>query len=487
MTLSEFLGGAETPSLRPGDKEEERRTIDITQVIACGLEPSQAQELVVHTMRTREQSSTRLYGLFSRLMEGRGDRTPVARCVRGQLEQEIAESDGDLSLLDNWPRLADVLEGEAPERFISTAYDMTLQTLLADDSLKGIWEVDRIRPRLAEMKSSFVVQRKALVLADVLDIEEDEERYGVIARELEKALHELVVHDQYDLALQLLLAIQAAAADTEKTEAQQQIAASIVDGFYKPEVLRQLLRNALGRPGREGDAIIKIIEHRAEDAVPVLLDTLAEEDTRRVRQRLLHILTSLGDTTMSEVVERLDDERWYFLRNLLLLLGESGDQALIERIVPLAHHDDARVRRHAIEAVVKLGGKQVPDVLVEAIDDPDDAVRIVAIYGLGFYPSARGVEKLRTLVCLANFKGQATPIIKTAAVALGRLGDTDSSSHLAALAKKPWFFAAQRQPVREAAAWALETLKSDQPGAPPEAAALRELRPGKRARRTRVR
>ena len=485
-SLSEFLGEAGTSSLDSGGARADGRTIDITGLIASGLEPSQAQELILHTMRTRKESSARLYGLFSRLMEGREERIPAARRVRGLLQQQIAESDGDLNMLDDWPRLADVLDGEAPERFISSAYDTTMQALLVDDSLKGVWDVDRIRPRLGEMRPAFVVQRKALVLAAVLDIEEDEERYQTIARELEKALHELIVHDHYDLALQLLLRIQDVLDDPAKAGTQKQIAESIIDGFYKPDVLRQLLRNALGRADRQGDAIIKILRHRTEKAVPVLLDTLADENTRRVRQRLLQILNSLGETAIAAVAERLDDERWYFLRNLLLLLGESGDQSQLNHVVPLAQHGDARVRRHAIEAIIKLGNKRSSALLLTATDDPDEDVRLVAIYGLGFHASQRGVKRLRRLLRLPNLRGQNTPIVKTAAIALGRLKDTDSASQLSALAQKAWLFPARRQAACEAATWAITALGTDKPGVPPEPAALRGLRPGEPSPTARV-
>jgi HEAT repeat protein len=480
MTLADFLGGAGTSADASLVPDGERPTIDITQVIACGLDPEQAQELILHTMRTRGESSARLYGLFSRLMDGREDRVAVARRVRGLLEQEIVEADGDATLLDSWPRLADALDGEAPERFVSAEYHQTLQTLLADDSLRGVWDVDRIRPRLAEMKPSFVVQRKALVLADVLEIEDDDERFGTIARELGKALHEAALHDHYFLVSRLLVSVQAVADDEARSPVQRDAARDIVDGFYRPDVLRELLRNALAGTGREVDAIVKIVRRRSQEAVPVLLDTLADEDTRRVRQRLLQILTALGDSAIDAVLGRLDDERWYFLRNLLLLLGEGGDEQQIASVIPLTAHEDVRVRSQAIDTIIKLGGAGAADALIAASADPDEEIRITALHGLGFYGSSHAIERLREILALPNLRGQNNPVIKTAAIALGRLKDQGSRARLTTLARKPWLFAGLRQPVTEAAQWALKALDEERPVGAPEAASLRQLRPGKR-------
>ena len=487
MSLSDFLGGEPGRPRAEGTSDEgEKRTIDITQIIACGLEPMQAEQLILHTMSTRERSSTRLYGLFSRLMEGQEDRIPVARRVQSFLEQEIGESEGDEGFLEMWPRLSDVLEGEAPDRFVSQRYQMTLQRLLADDSLAGAWPVDRISPRLSEMRPEFVVQRKALVIADLLSIENDDDQYAKVAADLEAALHELVVHDQYGLALQLLHTLDEHAEDTsEKTDSQRQLAGQIFSRFYEPMSLQQLLRDALGKPGPRMDQVVEIVQLGGTDIVPTLLDTLAEEDVRRVRQRLLRILTALGTSVTEIAAGRLDDERWFFVRNLVLLLGDSGDESQIEKIAPLLEHSEARVRTQALEAVVKLGGEKASALLVAAIDDDDEMARTIAVHGLGFHRSGPGIKKLRELLRLPNFRGRNSAMIRTAAIALGRLADADSKQRLLRLARKPWVFAEQRREAQEAAAWALLAVEGSRVGQPPELPVLRHIRPpGRSERRT---
>ena len=476
MSLSDFLSGAAAdPNLERG---QQKRTIDITQVIACGLEPEQAEQLILHTMSTREGSSTRLYGLFSRLMEGREDRLPIARRVRSFLDQQIAEPGSDQSFLEMWPRLSNVLEGEAPDRFVSQRYNMTLQRLLADDSLAGAWPVERIRPRIKEMRPEFVVRRKALVIADILTIEQDDDQYAKVAAELEGALHELVVHDEYTLALRLLHTLDDHADDNaEKTESQRQLAAGIFSRFYEPAALRQLLRDALGNPGQGIDEVVEIVQLGGADIVPTILDTLADEDVRRVRQRLLKILTTLGTSVTEVAAGRLDDERWYFVRNLVLLLGETGDERQLENVASLVEHSEARVRRQALESVVKLGGEKAPDLLVGAIDDEDAMARTIAAHGLGFHRSGAGVEKLRELLRLPNFRGQNAAIIRTAAIALGRLADAESRGRLSRLARKPWFFAEQQREVQEGATWALLAVDGNRVGRPPEMPVLRHIRP----------
>jgi hypothetical protein len=185
---------------------------------------------------------------------------------------------------------------------------MALQQLLADDSLKGAWPVASIRPRLAEMRPGFIVRRKVLVLAEVLEVEESDQRYAEVAGELEEALHELVVHGQYRETLQLLRSLNNTAVNPANSEDRRQVAAGIIERFYRPDILRQLLREALAAGEEGATTLTEILELRGPAVIPVLLDTLAEEDTRRVRQRLLRILAELGEPVTAAIVEVIDAE-----------------------------------------------------------------------------------------------------------------------------------------------------------------------------------
>ena len=485
MSLSAFLGeGQSDDPLRPevGDGER-RKTIDVTQLIACGLDPEQTEELILHTMRGNEKSSTRLYGLFSRLMEGREERLPVAQRVGTFLEREIAESGDAGNFLDVWPRVSDVLAGEASERFVSSGYEMAMQRLLADDSLGGAWPIDRIGPRVAEMNERFIGQRKALVLIDVLEIEDDDDAYADMATELEGMLRESVADDQFGTALHVLRAFRRhAAGDSGRSEAQRQRATEVGRRFYDPSALRELLNDSLGRVRHGTDAVSEILDLGGPEIVPPLLDLLADEESRRVRQRLLKILAGLGEPVAETSAQRLGDKRWYVLRNLVLLLGDCGDDARTVQIAPLLRHDDARVRSQVVQAIIKLGGGDSAELLLAATDDENAGVRVLAVHGLGFHRSDDGIEKLRGLLHVSNFKGENTPTIQAAVIALGRLGDKPSEPRLARLSKSPWFYVEQRNPVREAARWAILAVHGEQAGAPPEPRGLRRLRPGRSGR-----
>ena len=68
-----------------------------------------------------------------------------------------------------------------------------------------------------------------------------------------------------------------------------------------------------------------------------------------------------------------------------------------------------------------------------------------------------------------NLTGNNTDIIRTAAIALGRIGSPAATPDLKKLTRRPILFRKRRIQARDAAAWALATLQGEVAGEAPEA------------------
>ena len=480
LNVGESLSGA--PVNAP-----QRRTIDIGTYIASGLDPEQAEKLILHALRTRQPSTPRLYGLFERLTHGRPEREEMARHVEESFSEDAAQGDEHSEFLANWPRLFDVLNGEAPQRFLSHEYEAGLQELLSPIDLDNAWPIERIKPRLSEMAPSFITLRKSLMVARLLNHEIDDASYQRLALELERCLANLLVGNQFRTLNKLLKELLEASQDTERRAARREIAAGIVERFYTAETVQMLIELSLGRPRDEVEIIIEIIRARGAQVIPLLLDALADEQTRRTRRRLLRILTDMGDEVGEIVVERLDDDRWFVLRNLAMILGEIGNPSMVEHLSLIFDHTDARVRQEAIASTIQLGGAQAAPTLVRALEDDDPTAYLMAIHGLGHHGDADCLPALRKLLGAPNFRGQSANLIEVAAIAVGRLGDEQSRTALKRLSRRPWFYRSRREPARAAAAWALDLLADKPRRERPEPGVFVDLRPGTSSRRRRMR
>lgn len=108
------------------------------------------------------------------------------------------------------------------------------------------------------------------------------------------------------------------------------------------------------------------------DGYGTLLDILASSRSRVTRRKLLDRLTATPLDVVPLVAGRLEDDRWYVQRNMLLLLGRVGR---VPDGFPLARwttHADARLRAEALRLQMSIGQREL--ALRAAFSDADPRV-----------------------------------------------------------------------------------------------------------------
>ncbi|HYZ88958.1 MAG TPA: hypothetical protein VE620_06670 [Myxococcales bacterium] len=140
-----------------------------------------------------------------------------------------------------------------------------------------------------------------------------------------------------------------------------------------PEQLRQVLREA-----SVNFALVEQIVARLRlAAADPLLDALEVSPSRTVRRKLLELIVQLGPEVLSLIEARLPDERWFIVRNMLMLIADLGGQNA-ELGTAYARHADARVRREAIRILIGIPSIRERAVCA-GLDDSDERVIRVAL------------------------------------------------------------------------------------------------------------
>jgi HEAT repeat protein len=467
-------GNDETEDTSPASPRQE---VDITGEIAQGMSPEQVQALVLHTLRANDGATPRLYGLIDRLMMGRNDRDELAHQVREFLDQEIASFGTGEGWLDKWPLLTDALRGDSPDRFMSENYQATLAHLSEVTEQSAAWPMDKINPRMTELSAPEVFERKCQVLLAMLEQEDRDQEYETVADSLENTLPTLVSSRQYELAEAALATFKRhAEGEAGRSDAQRSKAAESFSRFFNQQTLRSLVRESLSSGEVNAAAVGRLLQLGGPGLVPGLLEALGREKSREVRQRLMQMLAALGQDVLEDVREHLADGRWHFIRNLVLIIGEVADERFLPHLKVTLAHEDPRVRVETVLALMKMHGEMVSELLVGATFDGHRDVSLPAIHLLGTLRVNEGRTRLETLLDLPNWRGQNSDVIRTAAIALGRIGDPESMTALKrASARRPWIFRKRRLPAFVAASWAVAEIEGAEPGPAPELARLTEL------------
>jgi hypothetical protein len=444
--------------------------VDLSQHLASALSGAQVQDLVTYALTTRREASPRLFQLLDRVLEMRPDRDVMAQAIRDAVERQAQKDGSRRSFSELWPDLGDVLQQENPDPYVNRPYRATLDELLREEAPTSVWPIERIEPRMREMEPVYLLQRRARVIMRVIEVESDDDEYRALAIELERSFPEFILQGQY-IATEEVLEVFARHLDpaSGRTVEQRQVAREILLRFCNQHTLREVVRNLAGKPRTQIDAATRIFQSLGPMAIPALLEALSQEASRPIRLHLVRMLSAMGDAALPEIQKHLRDQRWFFVRNLVWIIGEIGEPRFARYLGLIADHDDLRVRQEVIKALAKLGGTKAAEFLVEALEDPDEGIQLIAIRGIGRSGVSPPVPELHAVLRRSNFSGQNTDFIQAAAVALGRLGDVEALASLRRVARRgPFLFRSRRLRATEAARWAISSILGEDVGAAPD-------------------
>jgi hypothetical protein len=123
----------------------------------------------------------------------------------------------------------------------------------------------------------------------------------------------------------------------------------IAQQFANPQRLSLLLRE----DPVDFEAVDALLKHMQVAGADTLLNELIQSNNRTVRRGIIERLARLGPAIEPNIIERLKDERWFVLRNMLHVLHESGAPLTRVPVASYQTHADPRVRREAMQLLFK--------------------------------------------------------------------------------------------------------------------------------------
>jgi hypothetical protein len=182
--------------------------------------------------------------------------------------------------------------------------------------------------------------------------------------------------------------------------------------------------DALNRRGPQAAALgRRLMDALGKVAARAFLVALAEEQDKSRRRRILDLLVSLGPVIAAPATELLSDDRWYVVRNMIVLLQRVGDASALPAVRRCAEHYDLRVRLEAIKWLLAYDPEVPRDLLEKAIHDPDPKLAEAAVALAGSYGIKEAVGPLLKIVEGLDLMGKRRSLRVKALKALGELAD----------------------------------------------------------------
>src|SRR5260370_12572191 len=178
---------------------------------------------------------------------------------------------------------------------------------------------------------------------------------------------------------------------------------------------------------------------KSADALPAVQDLLTD-DSPALRAAAVRATAAIDPGGVLMLLSGMEpDPHWIVRAAIAEILGETPQEAAVERLRGLLDDQDKRVVAAALDSLTRLRAPGVDALLVARVQSADAGVRAAAARGLGEIRSPGGAAALRDAYHAWQADDTALDAREAALVALAQYGPPEAADTLkTALADKDW-------------------------------------------------
>ncbi len=429
----------------------------------------------------RQMDIDRLCQMLAADASGDGLRTAMTRAVRnlsaisGVDPDEVSRAAGAVLLEDGFaPEEVDaILEEAAPSQLtvrdatgnpFSRPADAVIEMI---DQAPVSAEMQSRDPDILALKDE---ARRGLTDGDVINalvtlvtLDNSEDGFDMTMSRLESAIGLLIERGEIETAAEVTATLGMAAKNPAHSETQRRRLLHAVGRFANAEDLKGITEAIRLYPdgSSEHEAAVRLIDMLGPVVLKPLLEQLADEPDMAARKNLVDTISNIAPSYILELGEEVADPRWYFVRNVVSILGSTKSPSALPFLERTLRYPEARVRRETIRALSMQGDRLASQMLVYCLQD-DDAqnVQLAARYiGQKAIP---GAVPMLEQVARGEGRGNRDNGPRVEAIeTLGRLGAREALPTLRSLAgRRAILGGSKSRELRSAAVAAIQRVEA---------------------------
>lgn len=239
-----------------------------------------------------------------------------------------------------------VIEGEEAGQLKSTLLGHSVETQVADI-------IPELLPLARQPDQAAVLERNLLDLSDYFLETGD---FAALTR----------IHERWSVA-------------GDEVGPRREMFAKIEEKYAAPEFIEAVLGGLAlwGKPRHE--EIKALIRQVGAPFAAPLLERLAVESSLTLRRYHVDCLVQLGETARPAVLARLGDARWYFVRNLVVILRRLDDPAILRHLRRFMEHPHPRVRQEVLRTFLHFDDPEADRLLLRDLAGSDRELQLGAV------------------------------------------------------------------------------------------------------------
>jgi hypothetical protein len=314
-----------------------------------------------------------------------------------------------------------IFKEDEADQFIPLDYQKILQDAIGmqDISLPELSEVPQLEKTLTD--HSINASLTAIIVEMITAYDDGAALPDVIIQSLKERCRLLIQDGDFQAVCKILETVgtREFCLPNDQEAPPRNITEVISDRDFTYEVLK-----ATAESGKDRHFYItKLILLVGPAFIEPLLDRLAEEDNKALRLYYLNLFKRLGVSVKDRVIRRLSDRRWYFVRNLLIILRYLDDPSVLDSVRGLFDHSHIRVRQELLHTLLALGDPQAGEMLMHELESTDTDRCLKAIMLAGMTSNREVIQKLVGFLKKRGLDKSSFEIKKASVQALANIGD----------------------------------------------------------------
>ncbi len=311
------------------------------------------------------------------------------------------------------------------EDFTPESYQALLERIVSSEPPSILSELET-REITSTLDGNLLENHVSEIILQLMRLDADGEYNQVLVNNLSDSYYYLLQTGDYEQLIHLVL-------QCDAPELPPKIRKSLRSNYTSRECLEEMLVGLTTWGKSKYDNINSLIKVIGEPFIEVLLDRLAEEDNLSLRRFLMDRIQEFGIRARDHILSRLSDNRWFVLRNLIIILRTLNDSTVLEHIRHLMHHTNNRVRQEALRTCLHFQDPGAERQILYDMNSNDKETQLAAINLAERSRSVDVYKKLIAIIAKPGFNSIECEFKSAAIQALSEIGKVEALPELAKL------------------------------------------------------
>lgn len=298
-------------------------------------------------------------------------------------------------------------------------------------------EIEKIQQEMEMEEGMDLITELLDILFHILQIERELDSYSEIIKNIEKALKALILAGDYRHVTTILATLKTLSRDDNNfSPSHAQEVQKAVDALGDKEFLNQIALAINVKKIDDIEALFSFLTMLNSNAIIPLAGMVGTLDQMKTRRLFCDALAILARDNIELLFQKLEDDNWYVVRNIVYVLGKMGDPKSVQHLKKIQNHPEQRVRKEIVHTLKEIKSGEAKEFLIHFLADSDDGVRIMALKNLAALGHQKAVPAILDAISSDLFESKEVYEKKEFFDVLGRLGSRDILPYLKELLMK---------------------------------------------------